>query len=511
MTIHEFTRYIPLGSTVKISLWNENRTSAYRPKASEGMVFDCLYSQDRGSQDCNHIVRIRTKNGETQQFPLSKIAYVDIVSMPDDFGIDDIGNDVTSLTTHLFTHFNDFMDPGKFKDTRFSLKNEFPAALESLAQVLARHELTAAADQIRSLSQNGHTAPMPDPHWHDTFSNLAVKRAEAEQSSDPDAVCLRRGEALLCCFAHRKHFYPDALRYAASLTVKNLVQENTQVLPPSAYLDRHNDPDKALDWFILAAVYFSCQIQNSCTYAALVQCILHRGSFFENHVNRRLFCYLCGSAHDYTLMSYLLSRLQQTEHGVSQHTPCPERHLTDLGRLMCWMLYQMGGAGAMDAAELIALVEAENHTTDQLHHLQEVMLIFCHKYAPRNRNDRFLAVSNTMRILLTQMQNRDSVLGIDSHRRYGYIYDFHGPRGAYLEEVNGHIMGTDLLPYWFSYSIDSFDIQVPTQLQNLYHGTTAEGGHILVPVLFSETPPGPKKFRFGAANLSIIPGGVIAL
>lgn len=504
MTIYEFCRCIPMGSRVRIVYWNQNRTKGELAKV--GVVFACQYSEDRAEHGGQHIITLKDDHDKPWDCRIGDVAYVDILSLPEDYECAENGITVSNAAKRLYQNFNDMMDYSKMKDFRFAVKEDFCDQIMQIVPVMEQCGLISAAQQLCNLAGTNQFLPMPDFGWYALFEELAAKRTEVEQLQRPERMYLRRGEALLCCFGYKKHPNPNVLRYVAELTLINLIEQNAVVLPPEAYAERHSEMEQALDWFLMANVYRLTNMQESCTYVALVQSILHRGALFDNQANRRLFIYMCGSAHDFTFLRQLLGRTCEQN---GERDSYPGAHLANLGRLMCWMLYQLGGSGVLDAMELLPAVVAQNNTTEQYRQLQERMLTYTCKYAPRNRNDRFMAVSNAMRILLQKLQSRDVVL--QSENQYGYIYEFHGTRGAYLNEVNGHILGANLLPYRFSYSMDTYDIQAPLQLQNKYDEANMDGSYLLVPVYFSELPPNTRKSRLGATNLQIIPKGDILL
>ena len=541
MTIHEFTRLVPMGSRIQVY---HARTGCSAPvEGVSGIVRECLYSKDVTGEGRQHKIIIENKEGD-HTCTLRDVLYVDILDPPDDYG-SGYDNIITSeAENHLFRGFNKMFDP-KFdpnaprknlseqdiqkniQSQQYYFKDDFKEPIMQTADVLDKHGLDAAAKQMRSLAVKDQFERMDDHEWYELFFNLASKRMELQHHSA--ASWLRRCDAILCILApkSRNPYAHIAPHRCAQLVLANLVEDGDSVLAPDAYALHMNDHVHALDWFILSFAYFRAGMQESCAYVAMVQSILHRGSFFENKINRRLFCCMCGGAHDFTFVKQLLCRCQ-SEGGIRDMYP--KDHLVDLGRLMCWMLYQMGGPAALDAMELLPLAEAKNLTTDQLRDLHERMLAYTCKYGPRNRQDRFMAVSGTMSVILNKLQQKDPVSLIDdiltiiddpildhgapirsSKAMFGYIYEFHGKRGAELRDVNGYILGSNLLPYWFSFTLDSCHTDTAIQLQDRYNAADMDNTRLLLPVYFIETPPGSMKGKLATYDLRMIPGGEISL
>lgn len=495
MTIHEFTRCIPLGSAIRI--YPSAKSSGAAATGPEtGVVVACNYPDNR--------IQLQARDGSARFHHLGDIAYVEILRLPPDFGSGESGVSVSEATRHLLARID--CNPADINQYRLSLKDDFSSASAPLVQVLESEGLTTAANQIRSLVNNSNTYPMPESQWEAMFQDLTLAREAAESRNLPSAPDLCRAEALLNIFAAKKAGL-DALRYGASLVVDSLIRSGVKVLPPDAYSSRLADERAALDWFLLANVYLKCHMQNECAYVALLQSVICRGRLFDNHTNRKVFCLLCGDAHDFTFMKQILGRWSDKDGLLRDEYP--RDHLMDMGRLMCWMLYQMGGQGALDSFELLAPVTAESHTNGQLQDLHERMLLYAHKYAPRNRNDRFTAISRSMALLLEAAATGYPM--IPENWEYGYIYEFHGACGVYHGEFTGHILGINLIPYRFSYSAESYDLSVPRELQNIYLNASEEINHRLVSVLFQELLPGSKKSRLQAVNLKPQAGGVIDL
>ena len=140
-----------------------------------------------------------------------------------------------------------------------------------------------------------------------------------------------------------------------------------------------------------------------------------------------------------------------------------------------------------------------------------------------------MAISGTMSILLHKLQQKDPetlitdilskiddpILNLPDAIQsetpmFGYIYEFHGKRGAKLREVNGYILGSNLLPYWFSFNLD-YQTDIAIQLQNRYNEADMDNTRLLLPVHFRSTPPGPTKGKLATYDFCVIPGGEISL
>lgn len=503
MTIHEFTRYIPLGSKVKLHFKDATQASEC------GVVCKCQYlTTSTASQSAQHTLWLQTDSSEERAFLLHTISYIDILALPEDYGTGENGLNITEASTHLFSKFNALMDPNAIQGQRLTLQNDFHEPVCRIMDVMNKRGFNDAAAQINALEQNGQIASMAKDKWFDLFDGLESALKEAYQNNDPDICFLRRGLALLCCYASKQHpVAHDALRIAAQLLVENLVQEKTAILQPDAYAEHRNEPDQALDWFLLAHFYRVCDVQNSCTYTALVQSILRLGRFFQNKVNRKIFCFLCGSAHDFTLLSQFLRR----SNGEIREL-YPKDQLLDFGHLMCWMLYQLGGIGILDSAELISSTTSNELTTKQQADLHERLLAYTLKYMPRNRNDRFTTISGTMDQLLTLMFENDPRTWPEyDGRAFGYIYEFNGNRGARQKDYSGHLLGCDLIPHRFYYHSDYDDMDNAYRLLETYHTAAEEGKHTLVPTRFYTDYTGPKKSRPAAYDLKLLAGGNVYL
>lgn len=502
MTIHEFLRYIPLGSEVAIHLNTADKRNAdHRGTVVEYRFHPAAYSGGSGYQ-----INLLLPDGNTYPVYPKDIDYVELISPPQDYGTDVSGRTVSDAADKLFSVVNDFRNKDKINQMPFSLKGAFQEPLRKMIGALNRRNLEPAAEQIGRLSTNGSVQGNHDLYWDSLFETLLQARVDAVANGDPDAVLLRRSEALMYCFAYKKckGVTHRPLHDAVELIRENLVEQRSSVLPVTAFADGISKQDQALDWFLLAVAYHHCKVQDSCTYVAMVQSMLHQGSLFTNEYNRRMFCYLCGSAHDFTMIREILESYHMTGGGSHEQ-------LRDLGKLMCWMLYQLGGQGCLDASELLPLVTCKNALDNaQLRDLQERMLSFSYKYAPRNRKDRFMALSDAMKLMLERLQTQP--LDQEDEKYFGYIYEFHGPRGVLLSEVNGHILGDSLLPYRFTLSMDVYeDIGLIVDLQNIYDEAEADVNHTLTAVRFREALAGIRPNRQGAYDLSIIPGGMVRL
>ena len=141
-----------------------------------------------------------------------------------------------------------------------------------------------------------------------------------------------------------------------------------------------------------------------------------------------------------------------------------------------------------------------------------------------------MAISGTMRVLLQMLQEKNPLALVEdilsiiddpildnsislqgSNPLFGSIYEFHGKRGAELRDVNGYILGSNLLPYWFSFNLDSRNTDTALQLQNKYNAADMDNNRLLLPVYFFEAPPGPIKGKLATYDLRMIPGGEISL
>ena len=541
MTIHEFTRLVPMGSRIRLHYAGTGNSA---PAAGEsGIVRECIYSKDDTGEGRQHKIIIENKEGD-HTCTLRDVLYVDILDPPDDYGYGYDNIIISEAENHLFRGFNKMFDPNfdpnaprkdlseqdiqkNIRDQQYHFRDDFEVPILQTADVLDRYGLDVAARQLRSLAVKDQFERMNDQEWFSLFSHLASKRLELQHH--PDASWLRRADAIFCILApkSRSPYAHIAPHRTAQLVLANLVEDDVSVLAPNAYDLHMNDHVHALDWFLLSFAYFRAGMQESCAYVAMVQSILHRGCFFDNRTNRRLFCCMCGGAHDFTFVKQLLCRCQSEDGTRDMY---PKDHLVDMGRLMCWMLYQMGGPAALDAMELLPLAEAKNLTADQLRDMHERMLAYTCKYGPRNRQDRFMAVSGTMSVLLHKLKQKDAITMIDdiltiiddpildhgtsipySKAMFGYIYEFHGKRGAELREVNGYILGSNLLPYWFSFDLDSCHTDTAIQLQDRYNAADMDHTRLLLPVYFIETPPGSIKGKLATYDLRMIPGGEISL
>ena len=96
----------------------------------------------------------------------------------------------------------------------------------------------------------------------------------------------------------------------------------------------------------------------------------------------------------------------------------------------------------------------------------------------------------------------------------GLIYGFFTALYTLVNQkhkFNGYILGSNLLPYWFSFDLDSCHTDTAIQLQDRYNAADMDHTRLLLPVYFIETPPGSIKGKLATYDLRMIPGGEISL
>ena len=501
MTIFEITRYIPLGSRVTISEWDPRKVAPDPKKEHRGIVTGYHY----GTHGAPHTVTLEESSG-TRTYPAAGIAHIKIEGQPVDFDTNVSGTSIDQAAwtmTETVREYMKYMTPSMRQQLDLEFQTEFPAQTACICSALDR----AGIPQARAMIE--HWKGLSFDKWQALFQALYQARIAAEESGDPDARYLRQAEAYICCRGRKENCFiyeqedVDPIAYAISLLVRNLVSAKARIREEDTFSPQNANMDLALDWYLLALCYHRSGAHTSCAYVALVQSILSRGCFLTHPKNRQTFMHLCGNAHDFTFLRHLLEHSRHAKPAQSMD------ELKAFGNCICWMMYQMGGSGILDAADL--LVSIQGCTPQSLSQLRERALAYVYKFMPRNRNDRYMAITDAMRQLLIRLApTRDDIPDdVPAHQHdalledmqttlqdnmldgslLGYLYEFHGESNLPVSSFDGFILGQDFLSYRISYPADSYN-RLPVMIQAKSARTRQTGERAVFAVRFYPSPAG---------------------
>lgn len=482
MTIFEVARYVPLGSTVTLFEWNRLRTEADRGKQHRGIIMELRY----GAAGSAHRIVLH-RDGSELVIPVEDIANIEIEKQPADYDVSATGVaiDQAAWSMHgTVREFMKYMNSFKRQELDLSFQTELPDETEQLCTVLSRVGLDKAVDLIRNWKK------LSFEKWQMLFEQMYVARTDAEATADPDTRWLRRAEAYICCRARKDNGFiydrenKDPIAYAIGLLVRNLAENKAKIRDESSFGDGTYDRELAMDWMLLGLCYHRSGMHSSCAYAALIQSVIQMGRFYENSKNRQTFIHLCANAHDFMFLRYLLEWYRADGRRQTRAA------LKEIGCCVCWMMYQMGGSGILDAADLLASVDGS--TESSLPQFRERMLAYVYKYAPRNRNDRYMAITYAMgRLLerLSKQMDEDAEEPELDYNRFGYLYEFHGGKDLPVGYYDGFILGQDFLSYRISYPADSYH-RLPLMIQAMSERARETGERAVFEVRFDPQPAG---------------------
>lgn len=469
MTIFEVARYIPLGSDV---------TAVMRNRTEHRGVMTAMYY---GDKEFGHAIVLLRRTGELI-LPVADISYFRIEAQPKDYDIGPSGIPIDQAAWRMLgtvREYMKYMTPSKRQELDLTFQKDFPDETARMCSALDRAGLEKASELIGNWRKIGFD------QWQTLFKRMYEARISAERSGDPDAPWLRRAEAYICCRARKENNYIydieacDPIAYAIKLLVRNLVHDQVTIRDEADFGNGPVDRMAAMDWLLLALCYHRSGMHASCAYTALIQSVLNLGSLFSSEKNRQTLIHLCANAHDFTFLRYVLERGRAVDAGQTL------QELKAVGKCVCYMTYQMGGSGILDAADLLASVEGG--TEQSLPQLRERLLAYVYKYIPRNRNDRYMAIKDAMDILLKALPKL--LQEPEQEDKFGCLYEFHGGKDLPNGYYDGYILGQDFLSYRISYPADTYH-RLPLQIQAMSARARETGERAVFGVRFYPSPAG---------------------